>query len=583
MDDIKQRLDIVDVISEYLHLEKAGRNFKAICPFHSEKTASFFVSPERQSWHCFGCGAGGDVFSFIRRKEGVDFGEALKILAQKAGIPLVQKGGKDEKTSKLYQINEAAASYYHHLLLNVPAAQGARLYLERRGISTKTSEDFQLGYSLDSWDGVKQHLLGKGFSLQELIASGLLVEGGREPYDRFRGRVMFPIKDIKGHVLGFGARVLDDSLPKYINSPQTLIFDKGSTLYGLERAKDAIREQKTAVIVEGYMDVLTCHQYGMKNVVAAMGTALTEKQIPAIKGLTKNLTLALDADAAGDAATWRGIGILRQSLGRVMLPMPDYLGTTSQLSAEIKVISLPQGKDPDDVIRESSEEWRKLVAEALPMMDFFFATASKLDLTKPEAKAQAKNLLLPLIIEIEDEVERSAYLEKLSQLVGVKRRKLEEEAARLRPTAAEKVKTGEPISFRSSVGAPLEEYCLSLLLQYPELREKVGKLSPELFECSENQELFLIWQANPQDMESHLDINLYEHLSALSSRLLPPIGEKEREKALSDCIRRLEERKLRAELIFEAESALDAGNNLEQSSARLAAIQQQIVEGWERG
>lgn len=556
VDEIKERLDIVDVVSEYVRLAKAGRNFKALCPFHSEKTPSFFVFPERQSWHCFGCGAGGDVFSFIKRKEGIDFGEALRILAQKAGIPLARRERKEtesEEIERLRKINEAAAAYYHYLLLNAKPAHGARLHLEGRGIRGKTIEEFQLGYSLDSWDGAKQYLMAMGFSQQELIASGLLVESESGGYDRFRGRLMFPIRDSRGRVLGFGARVLDDSMPKYLNSPQTPIFDKGSILYGIDRAKDAVREQQRVVIVEGYMDVIMAHQHELRNVVATMGIALTEKQIATIKGLTKSLILALDSDAAGDAATWRGIEILRQALDRELWEMPNWLGATSQLGARIKVISLPRGKDPDEVIRESPEEWQRSVEEALSVMDYLLAAASKLDLTQAEARAQASEQLLPLIAEIGDELERETYLGKLARLLGVSERTLANRAARLHRTKSERVKGAKPLRLSPPSGDPSEEYCLCLLLRYPELRERAGKLSPEHFERSENQELFIAWRDNPQAMEQGLDADLHEHLSALSNKPLPrEVQEVEsaRERALADCIRRLEQRQLRAQEEF---------------------------------
>jgi DNA primase len=564
VDEIKQRLDIVDVVSEYVRLEKSGRNFRALCPFHSEKTPSFFVSPERQSWRCFGCGAGGDVFSFVKRKEGVDFGEALRILAQKAGVTLARRERKEtesEEIEKLRKINEAAAAYYHYLLLNAKPAQGARLHLEGRGIWEKTIEEFQLGYSLDSWDGAKQYLMAMGFSEEELITSGLLIASERGSYDRFRGRLMFPIRDGRGRVLGFGARALPlpregeggDPMPKYINSPQTPIFDKGSILYGIDRARDAIREQQRVVIVEGYMDAIMAHQHGIRNVVATMGTALTEKQIATIKGLTKSLILALDSDAAGDAATWRGIEILRQALDRELWEMPNWLGATSRLGAEIKVIAMPQGKDPDDVIRESPEEWQRLLEGALPVMDYLFAAASRLDLTQAKARAQASEQLLPLIGEIGDELEREIYLGKLAQLLGVSERTLANRAARLHRTKSERVKGEKPLRFSPPSGDPLEEYCLCLLLRYPELRGRTAKLSPEYFQRSENQELFIAWRDNPQAIEQGLDANLHQHLSALSNKPLPrevEDMESAREKALADCIRRLEQRQLRAQEEF---------------------------------
>lgn len=579
IDDIKQRLDIVEVISTYLPLEKAGRNFKAICPFHQEKTPSFFVSPERQSWHCFGCGAGGDIFAFVKRKEGVDFSEALKILAQKAGVTLAQRGKVNEKVERLYRANEAAAGYYHHLLWSAAAAQVARAYLEHRAILRKTTEEFQIGYSLDSWEGLKQYLKSKGFSEEELISSGLLIAGEKGAYDRFRGRLMFPISDIKGRVLGFGARALDDSTPKYVNSAQTPIFDKGAILYGLDRAKEAIREQKTAVIVEGYMDVLTAHQHGIRNVVATMGTALTERQVAAIKGLCKSLTLALDADAGGEAATWRGIEILRQALAQEVGELPDSFGATSHLSTEIKVISLPQGKDPDDMIRESVEEWHRLVNEALPVIDYFFVAASELDLSKPEGRFEARERLLPLITEMEDKLEREHYLRKLAELTGDREETLRERAAQIRRTRSERG-AAKPFYLPPPSGDPLEEYCLCLLLQYPELRGRAESLSPKHFERSENRELFITLNASPEAIERNLDATLHGHLKALSTRPLPQEVEGRQEKELADCIRRLEERQLRARLIFEAEAAISSGEDEKQGSAKLGEIQQRIIQGW---
>ncbi|GAG15879.1 unnamed protein product, partial [marine sediment metagenome] len=258
-----------------------GRTFRALCPFHSEKHPSFFVYLEQQSWHCFGaCNTGGDIFSFIMKKEGIDFGEALRLLAQKAGVTIPsrfeQDTGKEER-ERLYQVDQAAAQYFHNLLLNSPAGEKARSYLDSRGLSPKTIADFQLGFSLNSWDALKQYLMERGYTESELLTAGLVIEAeAGETHDRFRNRLMFPIHDIRGRIVGFGARVLDDSLPKYLNSPQTLVFDKSSCLYGINLAAAAIRQQNLAVIVEGYMDVITAHQNGFNNVVASMGTSVTE-------------------------------------------------------------------------------------------------------------------------------------------------------------------------------------------------------------------------------------------------------------------------------------------------------------------
>jgi len=551
IDDIKQRLDIVDVVSDYVTLRKSGRNFKALCPFHAEKTPSFFVFPERQSWHCFGsCGVGGDIFSFVMKKEGVDFGQALRILAQRAGVTLVKKEkAEDKEEERLYQVNEAAAQYYHRLLIDAESAEVARSHLAKRGIWRETIESFQLGFSPDSWDALSRHLLGCGYKRDELIKAGLVIQredGGLR--DLFRNRLMIPIRNERGKVAGFGARALDESTPKYLNSPQTAVFDKSGILYGIDRAKGAIREQGLAIIVEGYMDVITAHQYGMANVVASMGTSLTQKQVAIIKKLTTNLALALDADAAGDEATLRGLGVAREAFTRSTDTMPDWLGGTSRLQGSLKIIHLPRGKDPDEVIRESPENWRRLVEEALPLMDYLFtAVTSKLDLSKEADRAAAAEQLLPLVAEIGDNVERELYLKRLARLVGVDERILAGRVARLRPTPKERSKKVASLPSAPVLRRPLEEYCLSLLLQHPELRDEGQRLLPDYFEGTENRELFLAWRDSP-DVESlrrNLDSSLREHLDSLMARELPPARNRELETALADCTRRLKEQRLR--------------------------------------
>ena len=573
IDEIKQRLDIVDVVSDYVTLKKSGRNFKALCPFHQEKTPSFFVFPERGSWHCFGsCGSGGDILSFVMKKEGMDFGQALRLLADRAGVTLMPKGrerAEDKRMERLYEINEAAANYYHHLLLKAKAAETARSHLRGRGVSPETIESFQLGFSPDSWDALRQRLLGKGYGEDELMAAGLVIEKeGGGSRDLFRNRLMIPIRNDEGRVAGFGARALDDTIPKYLNSPQTAIFDKSGILYGIDRARGAIRERGLAIIVEGYMDVITAHQYDMANVVASMGTSLTQKQVAIIKRLTKNLTLALDADAAGDEATLRGLELARQAFSERLTSMPDWLGGTSKLRGNLRIILLPRGKDPDEVIREDPEAWQRLVDEASPLVDYFFkAVTSKLDLSREDERAVAAEQLLPLISEIEDSVERELYLKRLAGLVGVDERTLAGKAARLRPTERERPKRAgqKAVSLPQVLRHPLEEYCLSLLLQHPELRQRGEELSPDYFEGTENRELFLAWRDCPsvEMLRQSLDANLHEHLDSLMKRVLPPASERELESALADCLRRLGEQRLRRlkaleeMLISEAESEGD--------------------------
>lgn len=554
IDEIKQRLDIVDVVSDYVTLQKAGRNFKALCPFHTEKTASFFVFPDRQSWHCFGsCGIGGDIFSFMMKKEGTDFSEALRLLADRAGVTLVtrqKERAENREAERLYQMNEAAARYYHYLLLNAKPAEVVRHYLSERGISKETIDSFELGFSPDSWDALRQHLISRGYKGDELVAAGLLVEKDSETsYDMFRNRLMIPIRNEKGSVAGFGARALDGSTPKYLNSPQTAVFDKSGILYGIDRARGAIREQGLAVIVEGYMDVLIAHQHGMANVVASMGTSLTEKQMGIIKRLTKNLVLALDADAAGDEATLRGLQVARQAFSEQIPPEErDLMGGTSRLQVGLKIVHLPRGKDPDEVIRENPANWQRLVNEAKPLMNYFFdAVTSKLDITREVDKAIAADQLLPLIAQMADKVERQLYLRSLAEKLGVDERVLEERAAQLQPTVRERSTRKVSLPSAQTIRHPLEERYLSLLLQHPELRHGGKELPPDCFEGTENRELFIAWLDSPDEesLRQSLDVSLWEHLDFLMGRALPPASNRELETAFSDCTRRLGEQRLR--------------------------------------
>ena len=554
IEEIKQRVDIVEVVSEYVSLKKAGRNFRALCPFHTEKTPSFFVFPERQSWHCFGaCATGGDIFSFLMKKENIEFGEALRLLAQRAGIAIPDKwqsGVKDEHVERLYQINEAAALYYHRLLVDSPAAEPTRSYLAKRGVSPRSIEDFQLGFSLDSWDGVSQSLTQERYWAEELIEVGLLVEreGGAGGYDRFRNRLMFPIRDPGGRTVGFGGRVLNDSLPKYLNSPQTAIFDKSSILYGVDRARSAIRRQDMVIIVEGYMDVITAHQHGFDNVVASMGTSLTERQVDILKKLTKNFTMALDADAAGEMAT-------KQELESVW-HATEYKGREicgPTVEARVRIAIMPQGKDPDEVIRVDAEEWRKLTDAALPWADFVFNTVtSGLDVTNARSKSEVVEQLLPFISAMPDPIERAHYLQKLAHLVHVDEHALALARKKMSAsrTFAKRTSRGSatPDSTPlSSLGDSLEEYCLFLLLHYPGLSDEGRGISPDYFDRTENRELFLLWRDSPDIklMDEDLNTPLREHLSHLRAKELPPLDAEKQERALTECIYRLREQRLR--------------------------------------
>jgi len=488
IDDVKERLDIVDVITSYVPLKKAGRNYKALCPFHSEKTPSLVVFAETQTWKCFGCDAGGDVFTFVMRRENMDFGEALRLLAERAGVVLEPRREGEEAAGKLKdrlrKINALAAEYFHYLLLNSPEGARARDYLIKRGISEEAGEAFQLGCARDDWQALGNHLTSKGYSWPDVLEAGLVLERqGGGYYDRFRGRLVFPIRDVRGHVVGFGARTLDDSLPKYLNSPQTPIFDKSGVLYGIDQAKAAIREEGLAVIVEGYMDVLMAHQYGRRNVVASLGTALTEKQVRVIKRLTKKLVLALDADAAGDQATLRGLEVAKDTFDRRAMPVPTWRGLVryeGQLDAEIRVVALPSGLDPDEVIKEDASNWDALVSQALPVVEHYLQSIiSKFDLESPKDKAAAAREVLPLIEEIASSVERSHYLQRLARILRIDERVLQQEAQSKKRVHSEPLAPMERLgrlSAQPGLTCGVERYVLTLLVKRPELLASMNAL-----------------------------------------------------------------------------------------------------------
>ena len=559
IDEVKTRLDIVDVIGAYVPLKKAGRYFKAPCPFHTEKTPSFIVYPERQSWHCFGaCGTGGDVLSFVARKESLDFNATLRLLAERAGVELRNDGPRREEIKTLHDVNEAAALFYHSLLQN---AGPARAYAESRGLDNGAIADFQLGYAPAGWDTLRNHLAGRGFDEAQQIEAGLLVESDRGGYDRFRDRLIFPIRDERGRVVGCGGRVLPDSKPmpdgqppaKYMNTPQTPIFDKGSVFYALDRAKDEIRRGGTAVIVEGYMDVIAAHQHGFRNVVASMGTALTDKQAQLLQRFAQGVVLAMDADEAGSAAALRGVQVVAASTAPSSRPQPGRGdGRAPSRPLDIRVLALPPGKDPDDLIRDEAPAWQAAVNAALPVVEHLFVVVSAgLDLAQPLDRSRLAAELLPTIGEISDPVIKAHYLQKLSRLARVNEEALRQQLPR-RPRAprprgdasAASSPTDTAPTIAAKLKKPGEEFCLALLYREPALRRHGEGLSEALFSLSENQELFRRWRLEEQIREDEVD--LWEHLQALMETRLPRSETSALEMAFLDCVRRLEGVRIKA-------------------------------------
>jgi len=545
IDEVKQKLDIAEVVGSYVTLKKAGRNLTAPCPFHSEKTPSFFVFPERQSWHCFGaCNTGGDIFAFVMKKEGLEFGEALRLLAQRAGVTLptrAEPGIPKEEKEEYFQANEAAALYYHNLLINSPAAAKAKSYIEKRGLTPKTISDFQMGYSLDSWDALKLYLMEKGHSEKTLVTAGLLYQDEQgKSHDRFRNKLMIPIRDNRGRVTGFGARVLDDSLPKYVNSPQSPTFDKSGTLYGIDRAAAEIRKNDAAIIMEGYMDVIMAHQCGVTNAVASMGTAITETQVNILKKLSKNLVLSLDADTAGEEAMLRTVGY------------------ENVLNAEMRVIILPEGKDPDEVIKEDMETWNGLVHTAVPLIDFMFEkTTDKLDLTTARDKSKAVDALLPVLAAINDPIRQAHYLQKLAGLVKVDMNTIQLSLNRLKQsTPRRRIITPKPAAkaARPLVSHAREEYLLTLLLQNPEYKTMEEDISIYI-EDSVNREVYKLWQeaADIPALKERLDPAIHEHVDAILDRKLPG-PQNNIEGRILDCISELKRTYLKNMAARRAES-----------------------------
>ena len=428
---VKQRLDIVDVIGGYVSLQRAGRLFKAPCPFHQEKTPSFVVYPDRQFWKCYGaCAIGGDVFAFVRKKENLTAVEALKLLAERAGIELTrrERAPGAAPSARMYEANEAAALFYHQLLLTSPVAEPARVYAEKRELSDQTIRDFQLGFAPDSFDSLRGYLTGKGYTPQELVAAGLLKAGERgQPYDQFRNRLMFPIRDDRGRVIGFGGRVFGDERPKYLNTPKTDIFDKGATLFALDRAKDAIRTAGMAVIVEGYMDAITAHQAGITHVIATLGTALTEQHVALLKRYTRDVVLSMDADAAGIQAALRGEEVVRRALergetgdGEAVVDWRGLVRVQATAPVKVRVFSVPFGKDPDDLIRSDPDAFRRLADQATPPFEFRLRhELSRIDRSDPRERLALADAMLPLVAAVADRALQAQYLTRLAAVTTV--------------------------------------------------------------------------------------------------------------------------------------------------------------------
>jgi len=491
IDTIKVKIDVVEEIGLVVALQKTGKSFKGLCPFHNERTPSFYVFAESQTWHCFGCNEGGDVFTFVQKQQGLEFRDALVYLADKAGVSIDDSSSRnpeEERESnalkeRLRKLNEDALLWFHQMLLRSKDAAGARAYIQSRGISSDSVIVFGLGYAPEQRNGLSNYLLGQGYTERDLVNGGLArdvvgnsgVDASGLVYDYFRNRIIFPIRDIRGRVIGFGGRALGDGQPKYLNSPQTVLFEKNSVLYALDMAKDAIKLAKQVIIVEGYVDAIIAHQYGTKQTVACIGSAITEKHIQHLKKLTRQVTLALDPDAAGVAATEHGIEEALKGFDRTVVPVPlvadermratnkagkrneprGMIRLEEQVDAEINVLQLPPGQDPDEVIRRDFSLWSYAVAHPLPLVDYYFvAKTAGLDLRQPAGKTEAAKRLLPVIGMISDRVKRDAYLRKLAAMIAIDERSLHDE---LRRVIKGQANAGVTAKFSAQMGPKIRE------------------------------------------------------------------------------------------------------------------------------
>jgi DNA primase len=459
IEEVRSKLDIVQFISESVSLKKAGRNYKGLCPFHAEKTPSFMVSPERQIWKCFGCGRGGSVFNFLMETERIEFGEALKILAKRVGVKLASYHPSDLETEKekIFQVNHLAAEFYHYLLMSHAVGKNALIYALGRGIKKDSLELFKIGYAPNLPNGLQKFLIGKkGYKIEDLVKAGLVSSQNINPYDFFRDRLIFPLKDHRGNFVGFSGRTVGvweagkSFGPKYMNTPETKVYYKGDLLYGLEVTKEAIKRQNRAIIVEGELDLISSYQVGIENVVAIKGSALTETQVKLLKRFCDDVTLTLDTDLAGDMAARRGIEVA------------DAHGLN------IRAVRLPEGKDPDELARKNPEELKKAIENAIPVYDFYLESSfNRHDSQKPEEKKKIGEELLPIFAKISDEIVKSHYLRQLANRLGVSEEAIIAQTNKLGKDDPIKVLSQNLI--KPAIIQPrrqvLEEYLFSLVIQ----------------------------------------------------------------------------------------------------------------------
>ena len=540
--EIKRRIDPAEYIGRSVKLQKAGRNLRALCPFHTEKTPSFYVFTDRGSWRCFGsCGEGGDIFSFVQKRENVDFREALRILAEEAGVELSARAAEQRtRAERLSGIVAASVDFYEQQLAGEAGAE-ARAYLAgKRGLNAETIEHFHLGWAPDEWRLLRDYLLGRGYSDEDALAAGVLheSESGGAPYDRFRGRVIIPIADDRGMYVGLGGRILGDGEPKYLNSPQTEIFDKGRTLYGLDVAGAAARESGAVVVVEGYLDVIGPWQAGFRNLVATMGTSLTERHAARLTRFASRVVLAMDPDSAGMAAAERAGSLL------LNFDSPEAMGAaqrsaeaiTANVDLDLRVAPLPTGQDPDDLTREDPDAWAAAIENATPFARFLLErliAGSRVD--SPLEASRIVDRLRPVLLAVRNPVERSGHIQSIARRLGIAERAI---ADRLR--AEGRRPQALPEAELTPIRASAEEALLATLLHNPDLRADLRHLPADLFPAALDREILERWLHDELDgMAEDEGDPVAVRLRQLRDRREPLLSASEARERASDLIRHI--------------------------------------------
>ncbi len=589
LDEIKSRIDIADLIGREVELRRAGRLYKGVCPFHPDRNPSFFVYPDQWTYHCFGCGAHGSGIDFVMNRRGLSFAEALALLAREAGVELQPaRPEAPGQADRILAANQLAAEFYQAMLRQ---HRPARAYLAGRGLDLPTVQAFGLGYAPADGTALLDRLTAAGFDVDLLVTAGLVVRREGGVVDRLRDRVIFPIRDAGGRVVGFGGRVLKEGDPKYLNTPDTPVFKKGEVLYGLDLARAGIREAGAAVVVEGYFDVITAHQFGFKNVVGTLGTAITPAQARLLKNFCETVILCLDADPAGQAATRRALDLLWRDLADRTVPVFEG-GRRARLSfrdgpgLNVRVALVPAGKDPDEAIRQDPELFRRAVADARPVLDFLIELLpQRFDLSLAEGKSAAAREVAPLLQAVPDPVVRGHYVQKLARSLRVAE-------ADLRPLVTGERPRRGPDQPVEAAGVDLdpdrqkEEELLALLFRHPELKALADDLSPDHFGREKTRILFIAWrQAEDGSWVAALPPELADYYRELADR---PLHGDEPERAIEsfrDRLRLLEAARLRRALelrdlaIAEAEAAgdIEGAMRLLQAGEELARERQRIL------